>query len=100
MKNDESASAFRERIERGALRRTAGPAIALVDDHDVGLGELVSRRKTQCVLNRGAALCEELGPLRQKRRVVVLAVACGTVSLLASSNEDSKRVALGTDGRP
>ena len=92
----QAAAALEEGLEVAPLLAADRARLGGVHDQHVGARQLVLGGKAQGPLDLSAALLEQLRPLRQEARVVVLS---RTVGLLAGAQEDAQGLRLLGRGR-
>ena len=69
---DDAAAAPQEAVERRAILDAQVAGVSFVDHHHVGAGEVARRRELQAAGHVGAAVGEDLAPVGEELRVVVL----------------------------
>ena len=75
VKTDQAAAAFDESIEHGLLAIVQVSRIAFVDHHDVGVFQVGAAWRMQSAIDDGAMLGQNLAPIGEELRVIVLALA-------------------------
>ena len=93
------AAPAQEVVERGPILDAQIAGVALIDDDDVGRRELPGRREVQAAVDDRAAVGQQLAPVRQELRVVVLALGVGLEPGVDEHPERRRLRSLDSGGR-